>query len=98
MPDTDTPADGPAVETANPVPKKSQEKKGNSGTGAAHQKAAKTGPKPGQLPPYNVVLLNDDDHTFAYVIEMLRAPLRPPRGNGSPVSASRSTSAGGPSC
>jgi ATP-dependent Clp protease adaptor protein ClpS len=25
------------------------------------------------LPPYNVVLLDDDDHTFEYVIEMLRA-------------------------
>lgn len=24
-----------------------------------------------QLPPYNVVLLNDDDHSFEYVIEML---------------------------
>jgi ATP-dependent Clp protease adaptor protein ClpS len=26
-----------------------------------------------QLPPYNVVLLNDDDHTYEYVIEMLKA-------------------------
>ena len=24
-----------------------------------------------QLPPYNVVLLDDDDHSYAYVIEML---------------------------
>ena len=24
-----------------------------------------------QLPPYNVVLLDDDDHTYEYVIEML---------------------------
>jgi len=24
-------------------------------------------------PPYNVVLLNDDDHTYRYVIEMLQA-------------------------
>lgn len=25
------------------------------------------------LPPYNVILLDDDDHTYEYVIEMLRA-------------------------
>ena len=25
-----------------------------------------------QLPPYNVVLLDDDDHTIDYVVEMLR--------------------------
>lgn len=24
-------------------------------------------------PPYNVILLNDDDHTYRYVIEMLQA-------------------------
>ena len=29
--------------------------------------------KPGQLPPYNVVLLDDNDHTYEYVMEMLRA-------------------------
>jgi ATP-dependent Clp protease adaptor protein ClpS len=28
--------------------------------------------KPSQLPPYHVVLLNDDDHTYDYVIEMLK--------------------------
>jgi ATP-dependent Clp protease adaptor protein ClpS len=28
--------------------------------------------KPKKLPPYNVVLLNDDDHSYPYVIEMLR--------------------------
>jgi ATP-dependent Clp protease adaptor protein ClpS len=26
-----------------------------------------------QLPPFNVVLLDDDDHTYEYVIEMLRS-------------------------
>jgi ATP-dependent Clp protease adaptor protein ClpS len=32
-----------------------------------------TKPKPSApLPPYHVVLLNDDDHTYEYVIEMLR--------------------------
>jgi ATP-dependent Clp protease adaptor protein ClpS len=28
--------------------------------------------KPRKLPPYNVVLLDDDDHSYEYVIEMLR--------------------------
>lgn len=28
--------------------------------------------EPRRLAPYHVVLLNDDDHTYAYVIEMLR--------------------------
>ena len=28
---------------------------------------------PKKLPPYNVVLLNDDDHTYEYVLIMLRA-------------------------
>ena len=28
-------------------------------------------------PPYHVVLLNDDDHSYAYVIRMLRAVVRP---------------------
>jgi ATP-dependent Clp protease adaptor protein ClpS len=29
--------------------------------------------KPKNLPPYNVVLLNDDDHSYEYVIEMLKS-------------------------
>ncbi|HLL88051.1 MAG TPA: ATP-dependent Clp protease adaptor ClpS [Tepidisphaeraceae bacterium] len=28
--------------------------------------------KPKPLPPFHVVLLNDDDHSYEYVIEMLR--------------------------
>lgn len=32
-----------------------------------------TKPKPGQLPPYNVVLLDDNDHTYDYVIDMLQS-------------------------
>jgi ATP-dependent Clp protease adaptor protein ClpS len=35
----------------------------------ASRTAAQTKPK--TLPPYNVVLLDDDDHSYAYVIEML---------------------------
>jgi ATP-dependent Clp protease adaptor protein ClpS len=30
-------------------------------------------PEPGKLPPYNVVLLDDDEHSFEYVIQMLGA-------------------------
>ena len=30
-----------------------------------------TRPKTKQMPPYNVVLLDDDDHSYEYVIEML---------------------------
>jgi len=29
--------------------------------------------KPRQLPPYHVVLLDDDEHTYEYVIDMLRS-------------------------
>ena len=33
-------------------------------------------------PPYNVVLLNDDDHTFQYVIHMLQVLFGYPREQG----------------
>ena len=33
-------------------------------------------------PPYNVVLLNDDDHTFEYVITMLQQLFGYPREKG----------------
>ena len=33
-------------------------------------------------PPYNVVLLNDDDHTFEYVITMLQVLFGYPREKG----------------
>lgn len=34
--------------------------------------APKRRPKSKKLPPYNVVLLDDDDHTYEYVVEMLK--------------------------
>ena len=50
------------------------------GTATAVEKQAKESkPSPdrrlnsGKLPPYNVVLLDDNDHTYEYVIEMLVA-------------------------
>ncbi|GIW75411.1 MAG: ATP-dependent Clp protease ClpS [Phycisphaerae bacterium] len=36
-------------------------------------KEAKQKNKPKNLPPYHVVLLDDDDHSYEYVIEMLKA-------------------------
>src|SRR4051812_27876509 len=41
-----------------------------------------TSKKPKKLPPYNVILLNDDDHTYEYVIEMLRAVFAIPETRG----------------
>ena len=35
-------------------------------------KPAKTRRKPRKLPPYNVILLDDDDHTYDYVVEMVQ--------------------------
>jgi ATP-dependent Clp protease adaptor protein ClpS len=61
----------PSVGTAEPKKKRRKQSK----------PAAKVGP-PRQLPPYNVVLLNDDDHTYDYVIEMLRAVFAHPAERG----------------
>ena len=38
-------------------------------------------------PPYNVVLLNDDDHTFEYVITMLQQLFGYPREKGFQMAA-----------
>lgn len=38
--------------------------------------------KPRKLPPYHVVLLNDDDHTYQYVIEMLKVIFAHPEEKG----------------
>jgi len=43
--------------------------------------APQVGP-PRQLPPYNVILVNDDDHTYDYVIEMLKAVFAHPAERG----------------
>lgn len=51
------------------------EQKKDPGTAAVRPKrkrGLRTSRKPRKLPPYNVVLLNDNDHSFDYVIEMLR--------------------------
>jgi ATP-dependent Clp protease adaptor protein ClpS len=48
--------------------------KPKSGAPTAKMKTrpARSKPKPRKLPPYNVILIDDDDHTYAYVIEMLQ--------------------------
>src|SRR5271167_732819 len=47
---------------------------GSGGSSAvAPQKASPSKKrKPSQMPPFHVILLNDDDHTYEYVIEMLK--------------------------
>jgi ATP-dependent Clp protease adaptor protein ClpS len=40
---------------------------------AKPKRKSKPSAKPRRLPPFNVVLLDDDEHTYEYVIEMLRA-------------------------
>jgi len=41
-------------------------------TGMQVERRAPSKPKPRRIPPYHVVLLDDDDHTYDYVIDMLR--------------------------
>src|ERR1700710_2264232 len=38
--------------------------------------------RPAQLPPYHVILLNDDEHTYEYVIQMIRAVFGYPEQRG----------------
>jgi ATP-dependent Clp protease adaptor protein ClpS len=40
-------------------------------TRVAPKERVEPGTKTKQLPPYNVVILNDEEHTFDYVIELL---------------------------
>ncbi len=57
---------------------------GGDGPGTAMKVAPKrrTNKQTKQLPPYNVVLLDDDDHTFEYVITMLQQLFGYPREKG----------------
>ncbi|MDB5172232.1 MAG: hypothetical protein JWO87_1385 [Phycisphaerales bacterium] len=43
---------------------------------------ANTKRKASQLPPFNVVLMNDNDHTYDYVIQMLRSVFGYPEERG----------------
>lgn len=61
MAEKEQPTDPSAVQTAEPKPKKRSRSK-------ADRKNQRR-----ELPPYNVVLLDDDEHTYEYVVEMLKA-------------------------
>src|SRR5947207_189120 len=58
-PASEQPTGATTVEPAKPAPKQT----------------TRTAPRPplDKLPPYNVVLLDDDHHTYEYVIEMIVA-------------------------
>jgi ATP-dependent Clp protease adaptor protein ClpS len=49
----------------------STENESTSGAGPAVKAAPRPRPTPQKLPAWNVILLNDDDHSYDYVIEML---------------------------
>jgi ATP-dependent Clp protease adaptor protein ClpS len=78
MAEQETPSAGTGAPTAEPKPQKRPKTK----------PATKTDPKqdpknkPRQLPPYHVVLLDDNDHTYEYVIEMLRCVFGYPEPKG----------------
>jgi ATP-dependent Clp protease adaptor protein ClpS len=48
----------------------------------AKQRQSEVKRQPQQLPPFNVVLLNDNDHTYEYVIQLLRAVFAYPEEKG----------------
>jgi ATP-dependent Clp protease adaptor protein ClpS len=61
-----------------PDPKQDNPSSSSSGAATLEPKPpAKSKPadkkKPSKLPNYNVILLNDNDHSYEYVIEMLKA-------------------------
>jgi ATP-dependent Clp protease adaptor protein ClpS len=73
MPDKEQPAPQPSE-----LSQGSEPSQGSAGVKTAEPKKKVPKRKPAtknerrQLPPYNVVLLNDDDHTVEYVVDMLK--------------------------
>ena len=55
---------------------------GNAQPGTKKAVRTRTRRKSKQLPPYNVILLDDNFHTYAYVIEMLRKLFGHPEERG----------------
>jgi ATP-dependent Clp protease adaptor protein ClpS len=79
----------------NPVDKVRQDKKSSAAPDAGAATAPAQVEKPGKTdlkpvsdkrptrqPPYNVVLLDDDEHTYEYVIDMLQKVFHMPRERG----------------
>ena len=56
------------------------QKSGAWGLGLGSKRESKTDPK--QLPPYHVVLLNDNEHTYEYVIRLLNTVFSYPEHKG----------------
>jgi len=66
-------ADKDEEKVETPEEKPAEKSEGGSGSGTAtKEKPADSKNKPRKLPPYNVVLLDDDHHTYEYVIDMMR--------------------------
>ena len=47
-----------------------------------NSKKEKQDSKPKRLPPYNVILLDDDDHTVEYVVDLCQKVFGYPSGKG----------------
>jgi ATP-dependent Clp protease adaptor protein ClpS len=53
-----------------------------SGTATTPEKETKDKPEVQKQPPYNVILHNDDDHSYEYVIRMLKELFAHPEEKG----------------
>ena len=53
-----------------------------SGTATTPEKKTKDKPEVQKQPPYNVILHNDDDHSYEYVIRMLKELFAYPEEKG----------------
>jgi ATP-dependent Clp protease adaptor protein ClpS len=62
--------------------KEQSEKSGNQTAVLPAKAQPKKKQKPSQLPPYHVILLDDNDHSFEYVIEMLKVIFAYPEEKG----------------
>ncbi len=51
---------------------KTKEESAGSSIAAPQKVSPSKKRKPSLMPPFHVILLNDDDHTYEYVIEMLK--------------------------